>query len=76
VPTPEETWNELLLELKAASNELYSAFVSLPGEARQIAAKAETRRYNEAVRRSDAINAKIKAFGAKVRRTKMRIDAR
>ena len=84
MPTPKEPWNDLLRELKAASTELHAAFVSLlksrgaigPGESRQTAAKAETQRYNEAVRRSDTINAKVKARRSEVRATKMRIESR
>ena len=79
VPTPEEMWNELLLELKAASQELYVAFVSLHtarqgNESPPTAAMAETQRYNEALRRLDAAKAKIKAIGAQVRRSKIWVD--
>jgi len=66
-PTPEEVWNELLMELKAASQELYVAFVSLAAAPRDNdssadAAMAQKReRYNEALRRFDAARARVKA---------------
>ena len=67
LPTPEEAWNELLLELKAASQELYVAFVSLsasPKGNEPAAPMPETQRYDEALRRFDAARAKIRALGA------------
>ena len=57
---PEEVWNELLLELKAASEELYVAFVSLSAspQGNEPAAKMrETQRYDEALRRFANANA-------------------
>jgi hypothetical protein len=76
VPTPEEAWNELLPELKAASQELYDAFVSLStarqgNESPPTAAMAQTQRYNEAFRRLDAARARVKAFSAEIRRSKI-----
>jgi hypothetical protein len=76
VPTPEEAWNELLLEMKAASEELYVAFVSFSTgprgkESPPTAAMAETRRYNEALRRLDSAIAKVRASAAKIRRSKI-----
>jgi hypothetical protein len=76
-PIPEEeAWNELLLELKAASEELYVAFASFSTarqgkESPSTAAMAETQRYNEALRRLDAVRAKVRAPAAEVRRSKI-----
>ena len=75
MPTPEEMWSELLLELKAASQELYGAFVSLSTASRDndspaAAAMAQkTQRYIEALQRFDAARARVKALGAKVRKS-------
>ena len=76
MPTPEEAWNELLLEMKAASEELYVAFVSFSTapwdkESPPTAAMVETRRYNEALRRLDSARAKVRASAAKMRRSKV-----
>ena len=82
--TPKQRWNDLLRELNAASEELSASFIPLlstrhetgRGEPRQTDARAETRRYDEALRRFDAINTKIGAFRAKVRRARMFDDMR
>jgi len=74
LPTPEELWNELLLELKAASQELYVAFVSLsasPQGNEPAAAMPETQRYDEALRRFDTARAKVRALGAKIRKSRI-----
>ena len=84
VRTPKERWNDLLRELNAASEELSASFIPLltarnqadRDESRQTDARSETRRYDDALRRFDAINAKIKAFRAKVRRSRMFSDTR
>ena len=69
-PTPEEVWNELLLDLKAASEELYAAFAPVSrGESQHVATEAETSRYAEALCRFDATRAKIRAIRANVRRS-------
>ena len=67
LPTPDEVWNELLLELKAASQELYVAFLSLsasPQGNEPTTARPETQRYDEALRRFDAARAKVRALEA------------
>ena len=84
MPTPAEAWSELLRELNAASEELSASFIPLltaqnqvaEGKSRQTAAIEENRRYDDALRRFDAINTKIMAFRAKARRARMLNDAR
>lgn len=74
LPTPDEVWNELLLELKAASQELYVAFVSLsapPQGNEPTTAMPATQRYDEALRRFDAARAKVRALGAEMRKSKV-----
>jgi hypothetical protein len=65
-----------MLELKAASEELYVAFASLSTapfgkESPPTAAMTETQRYNEALRRLDSARAKVRESAAKLRRSKI-----
>ena len=73
----EQALTRLLLESKAANEELYAAFALIvraegapnSGKTRPRVADAEMQRYVEALRRFDAIYAKIQVFSEKLRRS-------
>jgi hypothetical protein len=74
--TIEEVLTKLLLESKAANEELYAALAPVVradgasdrGKGRRRVTDAEMQRYVEALRRFDAISAKIRAFSKKADR--------